>query len=172
MSDVGFLLERLPRDISATSREGILALEEMIIADQIHDFRPITTEDLAQEYFPVKHYFADGVYAREIFLPAGTVIIGKIHKHAHMNVISQGKCTVITEFGIENIEAPHSFLSKAGTKRVVLTVEDVIWTTFHGVTEEQCGNLDTIEDRVICKNYDEYDEFAQQLIDSRNAKLN
>ena len=29
------------------------------------------------------------------------------------------------------MEAPVSFMSKAGTKRVVFTHEDAIWTTFH-----------------------------------------
>jgi hypothetical protein len=39
------------------------------------------------------------MYAREILLPAETFIVGKIHKHAHLNIVTRGRCTVVTEFG-------------------------------------------------------------------------
>ena len=39
---------------------------------------------------PLKHYFAPGVYLREIFMPAGSVVIGKIHKTEHFNIIQKG----------------------------------------------------------------------------------
>jgi hypothetical protein len=34
-----------------------------------------------------------------MFIPKGTVIIGKIHRHQHLNFILQGKVSVATEFG-------------------------------------------------------------------------
>lgn len=99
---------------------------------------------------PLKHHFAPGVYAREIFIPAGTVIIGKIHKHAHVNIISQGSASVMTEFGEMKIEAPCTFISQPGTKRAVLAITDVIWTTVHPTDET---DLAKIEDEVIAKDY-------------------
>lgn len=80
---------------------------------------------------PLKHWLAPGIYAREIHLPAGTVVVGKIHRHRHFNIISQGRVTCYTEFGLEHHEAPASFISEPGTKRVVVTHEDAIWTTIH-----------------------------------------
>lgn len=80
---------------------------------------------------PLKHWLAPGIYAREIHLPAGTVVVGKIHRHRHFNIISQGKVTCYTEFGLEHHQAPASFISEPGTKRVVVTHEDAIWTTIH-----------------------------------------
>lgn len=100
----------------------------------------------------VKHIFAPGVYAREIFMPAGAVVVGKIHKHRHVNIISKGKAEVITEFGKVMIEAPCTFVSEVGTKRAVHVLEDMIWTTIHP-TEET--DLEKIEDHVIAKSYDE-----------------
>ena len=80
---------------------------------------------------PLKHWLAPGIYAREIHLPGGTVVVGKIHRHRHLNIISQGSITCYTEFGLEHHTAPASFISEPGTKRVVLTHEDAIWTTIH-----------------------------------------
>lgn len=80
---------------------------------------------------PLKHWLAPGIYAREIHLPSGTVVVGKIHRHRHFNVISQGRVTCYTEFGLEHHQAPASFISEPGTKRVVMTHEDAIWTTIH-----------------------------------------
>lgn len=80
---------------------------------------------------PLSHWLAPGIYAREIHLPAGTLVVGKIHRHRHFNIISKGKISCYTEFGMEHHTAPASFISEAGTKRVVYTHEDAIWTTIH-----------------------------------------
>ena len=33
-----------------------------------------------------KHHFADGMYIRELFRPAGTTIVGKVHKKEHFYI--------------------------------------------------------------------------------------
>lgn len=111
-----------------------------------------TMREQPQVDCPVKHTFAPGVYAREILLPKGSVVVGKIHKHAHLNIISKGRASVMTEFGPMEIEAPHTFVSQPGTKRAVVALEDVVWTTIH-LTDET--DLDKIEDQIIAKDYEE-----------------
>jgi hypothetical protein len=101
---------------------------------------------------PLKHHFAPGAYAREILLPKGSLVIGKIHKHAHINVVSKGRVSVMTEFGRMDIEAPCTFVSKVGTKRAVYAHEDTVWTTVH-VTSET--DLEKLEDEIIAKTYDD-----------------
>lgn len=100
---------------------------------------------------PLKHHFAPGAYAREILLPAGSLVIGKIHKHAHVNVISKGRVTVYTEFGMQELSSPFTFVSEPGTKRVVVAHEDTVWTTIHPTDET---DLSKIEDQVIAKSYE------------------
>lgn len=102
---------------------------------------------------PLIHKFADGIYVREIFIPKGTVVVGKIHKHSHPNFLMKGEVTVVTENGgTERLKAPLSMISKSGTKRVVIAHEDTVWVTVH-VTESQ--NLEKIEEEVIAKTYDD-----------------
>lgn len=109
---------------------------------------------------PVLHHFAPGMYGREILLPADSLTVGKIHKHAHLNIISMGKCRVLTEDGVQSLEAPYTFVSKPGTKRVVYAITDVVWTTCH--LAESTG-LEEIEAEVIAPSYEALELSAEQL---------
>lgn len=104
------------------------------------------------EECPLKHTFVDGAYVREIFMPKGSLITSKIHKKCHPYFIMKGKCSVITEEGKQEIEAPYQGITKSGTKRALYIHEDTIWITVH-VTNET--DLEKIEQEVIAKTFDE-----------------
>lgn len=100
-------------------------------------------------------YSADGVYAREIFIPKGTALVGEIHMKAQINVVSKGKIRVATEEGVRTIEAPCTFVSPAGTKRAGFVLEDTVWTTFlptDKVTDEE------VYKEFIAPNYETLDK--------------
>jgi hypothetical protein len=78
-----------------------------------------------------RHYFANGLYAREITIPKGCLLTGKVHKHEHLNIVSQGDITVWTEKGMKRIQAPCTLVSLPGTKRVGFAHEETVWTTIH-----------------------------------------
>ena len=110
----------------------------------------------------VKHYFSPKdekygccTYAREMLIPKGTLIIGKIHRHQHLNIISKGKVVVYTEFGEKHLEAPITFVSEIGLKRSVYAVEDTLWTTIHLTEFVGEENLGKIEEEVISPDYEE-----------------
>ena len=114
--------------------------------------------DLPDVEMPLQHTFAPGVYVRTIFIPAGSVIVGKIHKHRHANVLSQGHVTVLTESGgLEDLHGPLTMVSEPGTKRAVYAHTDTVWTTIHPTDKT---DLADIEEEVIAKTYEEYEQFA------------
>lgn len=78
-----------------------------------------------------RHYFAKGLYAREITIPAGTLLTGKIHTTQHLNIISKGDISVLTEHGPKRIQAPCALISPPGTKRAGYAHEETVWTTIH-----------------------------------------
>lgn len=134
-----------------------------VTREEIMDLQDRLSVAVAQGEFkepemPLRHIFTDGAYARELTMPAGSVVIGKIHKHAHLNFITKGKVEVATEFGREVFTAPYTFVSEPGTKRAVYILEDTVWTTVH-VTQET--DLEKIEDYVIAKSFEEYDEYVR-----------
>lgn len=148
--DATALIEQLqltPADTLAR-RAKIFALQEALLAN----------EDKLD--LPPHHTFAPDEYARSLFLPLDTVIVGKIHKHAHINVISFGHVLVMTEGeGLQELRGPLIFTSSPGTKRAVLALEDTLWTTVHSLPYRGCTDLAQIEDHVIATSYVEYEQF-------------
>ena len=122
--------------------------------------------DLPEVDCPLQHVFAPGAYARTIFIPKGTVIVGKIHKHAHLNILSKGDVAVLTEGGgREDLSGPVTLVSPPGTKRAVYAITDTVWTTIHLTNET---DLDKIEEHVIAKTFEDYEQF---LLTNETEKL-
>jgi hypothetical protein len=119
-------------------REKILSIEGLIA-------------ELPQHEFKVIHHFAPGLYAREIHIPKGYILTGKIHRYAHLNTVSKGEIAVYTEDGPKRIKAPATFMSPPGTKRVGYAIRATVWTTYHP-TEET--DVDLIEQQVIAPSFE------------------
>ena len=118
--------------------------------------------EMPQVDIPVKNYFSQGVYAREITIPAGVCLTGEIHKFKQLNILSKGCMSVYTEDGIIKVEAPFTVVSPAGTKRIAYAHSECVWTTIHGTDET---DIDIIRSKFIAKDEQEWLEFcnANQL---------
>lgn len=117
---------------------------------------------------PLKHMFPSGVYVREIFLPKGSIVVGKIHRHDHLNFISYGDVTVLTKDGRQRLIGPCTMISTAGTQRAVYAHEDTVWTTVHeNPTNEK--DLDKLEAFIIAKTYDELQLVKPQILEKEAA---
>lgn len=93
--------------------------------------------------FPVINNFTPGLYSRTIFMPAGSVVVSRIHKTEHQFVVSQGDCLVYSpNTGPVRIRAPHMGITKPGTHRVLVMLADTIWTTFHATDLTDLKELD------------------------------
>ena len=79
---------------------------------------------------PVRHYFAPGLYAREITIPAGTVVVGAVHKTENLIVVSMGRLRIVTDDGTREVQAGDTFTCRAGMKNAVVALEDSRWTNF------------------------------------------
>lgn len=128
-------------------RDKVNALEKMMRA-------------LPQVEMPPTHYFSPGVYARSITIPKGTVLTGKIHKFAQLNIMSKGDLSVLTEQGIQRVRAPFTIVSPAGTRRIAYAHEETVWTTIHGT---DLTDLEQIEAKFIAQSEAEYHEHCKAL---------
>lgn len=109
---------------------------------------------------PLQHSFSDGIYVREITIPKGVILTGKIHKHDHPNFLIKGKVKVFTEHdGFEILTAPCHMISKAGTKRAVEAMEDTVWVTVHH-NPTNTTDLKKIEGNVIAPSYSHFVKFV------------
>lgn len=108
---------------------------------------------------PLKHHFSKDLYGRELFIPAGSLIVGKIHKHQSLNILASGDISVVTEDGIKRVQAPYTTVSKPGTKRIGYAHTDSVWITVHATQET---DLEKIEEEVIAKDYDDVALLTEQ----------
>ena len=105
--------------------------------EQIED----AMQGMPPAFLPIKHYFANGMYAREMTMPAGTIVTGAIHKTTHFCILSQGRVHVMSEDGIEELVAPAIIISQPGTKRAIHALEDTVWTNIHATNETDLDKL-------------------------------
>ena len=110
-----------------------------------------------------EHFFAPGIYARMLFIPAGAVVVGKIHKHETMNIICKGKIAISTEEGRVVFEGPCVVNSSPGIQKAGYALEDTWWINVHATKET---DLEIIEDEFIAKDYDEIENIAKIAGDS------
>ena len=118
--------------------------------------------NMPQVEFKTDHYFSEGMYCRKVFRPAGTLIVGKVHKKDHFFMCVSGEIIAWTENGMKNLVAGDIIESKQGTKRVTYALTDAIGITVHKTDKT---DLDEIEQELIEPN-----EFA--LFDSSNKLKN
>ena len=137
-------------------RRKIFDIEKTIKSNKNPNYKTFVNDT---ENCPLTHHFSDGIYCREIFIPKGMVLVGKIHKHRHPNFLIKGKVMVITEQkGEEIIEGPCFMMSEGGTKRALYAVTDLVWTTIHH-NPTNTEDLNVLEDMIIAKDYKEYEKF-------------
>lgn len=101
---------------------------------------------MPQIELPTKHWFADGMYCRELFRPAGTTIVGKVHKKEHFYIVASGIVTVVGDGTRETIEGPKVIVSTPGTKRAVFAHTDATCITVHRTFET---DLEAIERELV-----------------------
>ena len=115
-------------------------MNELTVTDRILDLeREIQT--LPQVECRVTHHFAPGVYTREMFIPAGTVVTGAVHKTEHFNIIVQGRISVVCEGHSVTHKSGEIFTSKAGAKKAVYAHVDTVYMTIHATDETDTAKL-------------------------------
>jgi hypothetical protein len=122
-------------------RRKVAAMEEFMLTQE-------------QVEIPVRHIFSNGLYAREITAPAGVIMSGMVHKTEHLNIMSKGEVSVMTEDGMKRFKAPCTFVSKPGTKRIGYVHQEMVWTTIHATTETDLGKL---EAALVTRSFDDDD---------------
>lgn len=108
-------------DLCLTMRDKVERLERVL-------------ETAPQVHCPIRNYFAPGLYAREMTVPAGVIATGAVHKTEHLTVIV-GHCIFTTDDGPKELIGHNTVSSQPGAKRAVVAITDTVITTFHPTHE-------------------------------------
>ena len=92
------------------------------------------------------HTFHGGMYCREVFRPAGVVIVGKVHKKEHFYFVVSGTVLITTEDGMMEVTGPKLLCGMPGTKRAVYALTDAFCMTFHAT---QSASVEAAEEELV-----------------------
>lgn len=155
MSDIAFPLVNVDPQTGAVSfnyagtraemRARILALKDTLIAAA------------GEPDYPVEHIVCDGIYTRKLFIPKGTLLIGKIHRKDCVNVVAEGDISLLTEFGTKRVRAGFTGVSRAGIMKVGFAHED---TVFINVFRTDKTSIADIENEIACTDFAHVEEAA------------
>ncbi len=99
---------------------------------------------------PVNHEFTDGIYTRTIYMPAGCVVVGHLHKTQHRNVILSGAAVVVMNGERVAVQAGDVITSDAGVRKVLFIEEDCRWMTIHA-NPENVRDIEVLEGYLVDK---------------------
>lgn len=132
----------------AVARERIQALEQAMQA----------APEAAQAWQETAHHFAPGLYARVLYVAAGTVFTGALHRTRHFYSLMQGRVSVVDSHGNrQEIEAPHLGITEPGTKRAIYVHEDAIWVNYHPTDKT---DPDEIISEITAESFEQFDAGA------------
>lgn len=96
----------------------------------------------------VEHEATQGMYLRKLFIPRGSLVVGKVHlKHCH-NIVAAGDISVLTEHGQQRVQAGFTGMSTPGTQKVGYAHAD---TVFINVFRTDKTELDDIEAEIAAE---------------------
>lgn len=122
---------------SRLARNSIQDLQALLRAGiESGDF--VDAEPMTQ----LAHAFVRGAYARQLWRPAGTLIVGKVHKFDCFNFLMAGRMTIWSETEKREVVAPAFWVSSGGSKRVTYSHEDSLLITVHGTNERDLVALE------------------------------
>ena len=94
------------------------------------------------------HHFCSGIYARELFVPAGATLVGKTHSQENLFFLLMGEMTFTTDAGPVTVRAPYMAVTKPGTKRAGFAHTDCLCMNVHHNPDDE-RDLVLLEDRYI-----------------------
>ena len=135
-------------DASLHEERSLAIVRQAITPEQIEALEARMLEDGRIE-LPVIHRICDGVYFREVTLPAGYFAIGHAHPKDTMNFVMGGSVSVLIDGVVRKIEAGAVFVSKAMQRKVGYIHSPCRWITAH---RTDLTDIAAIEEEIIVKS--------------------
>jgi len=92
----------------------------------------------------IKHNFADGLYAKETFIPAGLQLAKHTHTFTHLSILAAGSVLIKAGNKAKIYEAPICIEIKAGIEHEIQALTDSVWYCIHAVNETDETKVDEV----------------------------
>lgn len=128
--------------MSPDAVEAPLELQRINITREQVDRLQEAVAAVPQIELQTQHDFCPGFYARSVLIPAGTVLVGKVHATEHIFMVTQGDISITTDDGVMRVQAPFQAICRPGTKRAGFAHTDTVCVNIHITTETDLEKLE------------------------------
>lgn len=104
----------------------------------ITELSPRITENLGDLLGQV-HHFSDGLYAKQMHIPAGYVAGSHMHAYSHLSILAKGDVLVEVDGVVSEFSAPACIEIKAGREHRIFAKTDTVWFCVHA-TDAACAD--------------------------------
>lgn len=119
----------------------------------------------ALDGLPVDQVALNGMVCRTMYIPKGTLLVGKVHKLDCINIVAKGDIELMTEMGSGRMVAGEQAISPAGLQKIGYANED---TVFINIFRTDATSIEEIEDAIAWSTFAEFD--AAQLALANNKE--
>lgn len=91
-----------------------------------------------------------------MYLPAGTLLTGKIHKHTHIAILAKGTMRLADGDNAGIVGAGYVAYGKPGIKRLGYAETDCV---FINVLSTDIQDIEELENELTCNNFDEFENY-------------
>tara|TARA_R110000822_G_scaffold286165_1_gene407515 strand:- start:78 stop:500 length:423 start_codon:yes stop_codon:yes gene_type:complete len=110
---------------------------------------------MPQVELPIEHYRINGVYARSMFIPAGTILTGKIHNFESIAILAKGTIRITNGTDSYVISEGHIMVDQPGVKRLGYAETDVVFITVHRTDNIE---IEAIENELVSATFEDYEQ--------------
>jgi hypothetical protein len=105
---------------------------------------------MPQPDIPMNHIFPEGMYIRQRLAKAGTILVGKRHRHETTSILLYGVLSIYIDNNgtVEQKTGPCVWKTPALTRRITYSVTDTVLATVHP-NMDNGTDLDKIEGECV-----------------------
>ena len=92
----------------------------------------------------IVHHFSDGLYAKQMVIPAGYEGGQHAHNYSHLSILAKGRVLVVTDDWQKEFIAPACIEIKAGIHHKIVSLEDATWFCIHATDETDASKVDEV----------------------------
>lgn len=90
------------------------------------------------------HHFSQGLYAKEMMIPASYIVGGHAHNYDHLSILAKGHVIVVADGERVEYKAPACINIKASVHHMIKALTDSVWFCIHATDEKDITKIDEV----------------------------
>lgn len=104
---------------------------------------------MAAAGYGLAHHFAEGLYAKEIRIPAGQEVMQHRHNFDHLSVLASGRVLLAVDGVSKVLQGPACVVITAGKSHKITSMTDAVWFCIHST---DCDDPEKVDAELIKGN--------------------